>query len=474
MEAVSSHPQAEYFQLLEEFFERATGMTASAFATVDGFSSEVRRSAESLAPRGLSAFTWFEKAFSDHMSMHGTTDFSLAKRQRGSNLVLGGSSRFHGSQYRAVIRGLLLADAVLVPDPVLPWFEDGRTEERFRHVHLLQQVHGILHLKPLIDSDFGDPAVVVFPSWERMLESQDSYTQRALGSFIAGVVGNELGLEFESLMELSRYAEEQEEAFLRGIESAQLLVAPGGAPGDPLRQGINAYRKEISRYRDERWQRFAEQASDSAVVLNGLQERLSRFYHLLENADELSASPLLCLESHWHYLSKCASFLAARVRAPDVISSGLARVVEAIAGPALQWLDHLRLEDVVSVRREGGNQEFRRRLGSEMALLHESARGDLAEVTSRVLLTAKTLVREYDIELEAIRARFQKKYAWTAVAAAAAATTAFIPLLAPLVGATAPLVIGASYAAEKLDEIDERKRAQRSLMGVLAKAESRR
>jgi hypothetical protein len=59
-------------------------------------------------------------------------------------LVLGGGSRFQRSQLDSVLTAVLYSDTVLVPDPVMPWLERDRREERFRHVLLLKAVHTLL------------------------------------------------------------------------------------------------------------------------------------------------------------------------------------------------------------------------------------------------------------------------------------------------------------------------------------------
>lgn len=42
------------------------------------------------------------------------------------------------------------------------------------------------------------------------------------------------------------------------------------------------------------------------LLLNGVFERVRLHYHLLENAIELGAYPLLSQQAHWHYFEKCA------------------------------------------------------------------------------------------------------------------------------------------------------------------------
>ena len=166
------------FARLEEFFLRATGKSAAEFATIETFSDVIRANAHDLASRAETAFVWLDTEVRAFQARGGLSAFPAAKQLGGIRLVLGGSSRFLGSQLNSVSTVVLDSDTVLIPDPIMPWLERDRTEERFRHVLLLQAVHALLHLKPLVDADLHCPPVVVFPSWEKSLEDRDAQKRR--------------------------------------------------------------------------------------------------------------------------------------------------------------------------------------------------------------------------------------------------------------------------------------------------------
>lgn len=156
--------QQEFFQILAEFFERATGKKAANFATPDTFNETIRKDAENLGRRGEKAFSWGLDALVDFYSRQKMSAFQSARETGGMKLVLGGSSRFTNTHLQATRKMLLYADTILIPDPVLPWIEIGREEEKFRHVNLLQNMFLLLHLQPLVDADLTYPAIIVFPS----------------------------------------------------------------------------------------------------------------------------------------------------------------------------------------------------------------------------------------------------------------------------------------------------------------------
>ncbi len=151
---------------------RATGKSPTEFATVETFGDVIRASSRQIAARCEAAFAWLDREVRAFQAREGPDAYQAAKQLGGMRLVLGGGSRFLRSQLDSVSTAVLYSDTVLIPDPVMPWLEKDRREERFRHVLLLQAVHTLLHLKPLVDADLHYPPVVVFPSYEKLLEHE--------------------------------------------------------------------------------------------------------------------------------------------------------------------------------------------------------------------------------------------------------------------------------------------------------------
>lgn len=161
------------FSRLEEFFIRATGCTATEFCAVSEFDDTVRSRASSIAPRGQNAFEWLDTEVRQHQAREGMEAFRAAKEIGGLKLVLGGGSRFGETQLHSVMGITLYGDTILIPDPIMPWLERERVEERFQHVLVLKAAHAILQLKPLVDAALPYPPLVVFPSFEKSLEEDD-------------------------------------------------------------------------------------------------------------------------------------------------------------------------------------------------------------------------------------------------------------------------------------------------------------
>ncbi len=91
--------------------------------------------------RKYSAQTAYEKLESSLMNLYSTEGekvFRAAKILDACKLNLGGSSRFLETHLNATRKSLLFSDTVLIPDPIMPWIEERRDEEQFKHVIPLQ------------------------------------------------------------------------------------------------------------------------------------------------------------------------------------------------------------------------------------------------------------------------------------------------------------------------------------------------
>ena len=259
---------------LEEFFARATGTTAAEFASVESFSEAIRANAHKLAPRGEAAFMWLDQEVRNFQAKRGLSAFAAAKELGGMNLVLGGSSRFLGSELDSVSTAALYSDTVLIPDPVMPWLERERREERFRNVLLLQAVHTLLQLKPLVDEELPYPAVVVFPSWEKSLEEHDSQTRQGILRLLVDLLSRHLEMEFEDFSQIAKFVDDNPEAFYNAVDRERLFVGPGGSPGESLDKAIQRYEKHMDTWRSTEWLATYERLSPPAACLMGFLSEL--------------------------------------------------------------------------------------------------------------------------------------------------------------------------------------------------------
>ena len=463
--------QREFFRILDEFFRRATGNGPREFATFDSFAERIRRDAQRLAARAVDAYSYAYENLSSFYTKHGIELFGEAKKLGGLSFVLGGGTRFGHSQFESVRKVILYADTILIPDPILPWVEDPRKEERFRNVLLLETAFALLHLKPLVDADLPYPAILVFPSYEKSLERLDPTTQQRIHEFLLGVMSGQFGRDFGSLQELESFSSEKEEYFLSTVDNNHLFVAPGGSIGQPLNTALGDYLETIKQWRSADYLSRISQLPRGVIALTGILERIVPQYHLLENAEELACSPMMCLPAHWHYYSMTARFFEQRLKVRGILDEGVINTVRGINQPEFRWLGNIPVSDLVELRRNNENEEFRKTVKARISDLHGAALGDLNRVTSEVSRSLASLLAAHDKHAAEIVTKYESKYRKIAVGSWVTLAATLMPALAPMVGATAPLAVAGTYIATKLSEREERAKAAKSLMGILSAAE---
>jgi len=459
--------QRTFFNMLEEFFARA--YKTDIYAITPNFGAWIRTNVTHFGPTLASGYQWiFDQLAEYYEETRKAGVFGLGKRLGGVKLVLGGSSRFNEAQLSSVRKMVLYSDTILIPDPILPWIEAQREEERFRDVLMAENAYYLLHLKPLIDADLPYPPVVVFPSWEKTLEAQDPQTKEGQELLVTGVLSVELGCKFGNFSELLTFASDKPSEFLTGVDQKRLLVGPGGKPGAPLETSLRLYEEEIHRWRSAEHQKWISKLSPSKLVLNGLLERIEPMYHLFENAEELVANPMLPLEVHWHYYRLCSRFFEKRLNDLGLLEERVMAEIQALEAPSHEWLGDLPIKDLVELRRRGQNELFRTRMREFTSALQASSFADLNRVSSEINRAISALILEHQTTIREIQERYQRHALNTALLTAVTVAAKLVPTLAPLLGGMAILAPAGKLAWDTLSRRLDQRKASRSLMGILA------
>jgi Family of unknown function (DUF5677) len=425
--------QREFFEILDEFFRRATGSSAGEFAQMDSFGDRVRAEAHNISSRAGQALMFAHETLASFYKRFGSHLNSEAKALSGVKLVFGGSSQLHRSQLKAVSKMLLYADSILIPDPILPWIESPRVEEGLRTVRFLEAVFYLLHFRPLAEVDLPCPPILTFPSFEKSLEERDPTTQSRMGMFITRVLSHFLGRQFETPEELQRFVTTNEADFMQEVDEKNLFVAPGGHVGQPLHEALAQYEAEIKQWRSQSYQRTIAKMPKGALLLNGLFERLAPHYHLLENAEELSACPLIALNAHWHYYSLISKFFAARVQAHGSLNTQALAALDLVNTTPPNWLGDVPLAHLVELLSNGENQRFRVRLNDLVNELRIAPRSNLNMIVPKVCGGIASLIQESEHEIIAIQERYKPRYGEKAVVAYLTKGATYLPTLAPTV-----------------------------------------
>jgi len=425
--------QREYFQVLDQFFRMATGVCAEEFAPMDSFGDRVRAEAQKLGGRGPQAYMYAHEAFQAFYKRFGLHIFPGAKNLAGLKLVLGGSSRFGESQFDCVRKMSLYADTILIPDPIFPWIESSRGEERFRNILLLETAFVLLHLKPLLDAELPSPPILVFPSFEKSLEEGDPTTQARISSLITRVLSHYLRRQFANIGELQRFVVSEEAEFMRAVDEHSLFVAPGGVVGQPLKEALERYEEEIKRWRSESYQSAMKELPKGVILLNAIMERLAPQYHLLENAGELSSCPLLPLRAPWHYYSLVSKFFAAQLAASGNLEEKAPDAFDLMNEPQPKWLGNVSVVELVEFLKNGENSAFRTRLKQAVSRLRDAPLSDLSRTAPEVCRDVASLLQGHNTEVESILEKYKTRYGDVGTQHYVTTGASFMPTLAPSV-----------------------------------------
>lgn len=462
--------QRHLFELFAEFFQRATGSDVQGFATLESFDEVVRSRAKELALRAKDAFPWADSELRDFYARESVNSFKTAREIGGLKLVQGGSSRFLGSQLNSVRGSLLYADTVLVPDPVLPWLESARQEERFRHVLILQAVFFVLQLKPLVDAELPYPAVFVFPSFEKSLEDNDEQTLEGTTQLIADLIAHFVDAGVQTFEDVLALLTSDPDRFLKEVDRQKLFIAPGGPIDEPLLKALRRYEQYLETNRSQEWLKQHRKLPIPMRVMNGIMERLNHQYHLLENCEQLHSHPLLSIQQQAHYFRLISVTNSARLNHLGVLDRQRQALIEGFGKERLHWLCRVPIDTLVELRKNNENATFRKRLEAVVRTMHDSAVEDSDRVAAEVSHELSSAIGDHQREVRKIQNRYSRIHGQTAVAAWAALGAVLIPSLSPFLGAAVPLAVAAKYAWNKIEERSEKKALSKSLMGVLASA----
>jgi len=461
--------QKEYFNILNEIFERSLGCHYRKFCQIGDFGKTIKRISENQVSKIFEGLNWGYNKLIEFYNKNRIEPFQMSKEIGGVKLVLGGNSRFTPNKFNSIKRMLLYTDTILIPDPVLPWIEIQRKEERFASLHFLNNIFNLLHLKPLVDAKLQYPAVVVFPSWEKSLEKNDNYTQSAINNLTTLVFSYFLNREFPTIQDLMIFSNNEQNEFLEEVEKNNLFIAPGGKK-DKLTESLNTYKKFIKEQRSKDFLDSAKKLSDGSIILIGVMERLAAQFHLLENSESLEGQPMICENANWHYYKLICQSYEGRLSRLNILNPETTQTVRSLTESRFEWLGNIPIEDIKELREENKNEEFRVRLKAYTEDLYNSRIQDLDRVAGEVSRAINSLIKEHQVTLKEIQEEYNKKHQKTLAFSIITAAPIFIPALAPFLGVIAPLATASKYTLDKIDEIKDKQKQSKSLLGVLAKA----
>lgn len=477
--------QCELFRLFEELFVNLTGVASDAVSSEE----EIKvRMLHRIRSRKNDAFNDFNATADEleHLYQQNAAPvFKIAKSLGGVKVVTGGQRAYGPSALTATRIAGLYCDTQLIPDPVYPFFA-GDLHLNAKHLQLAIVLFYILPLRPLVDARLQEPPVLIFPSFEEGLEEKDAITQSGIASLLVKVVAPVCNANLKTIEELFEFARKHENSFLDAISRERLFVPPGGDPKNvsTAQDAASTYLRELKGIRSEDVLSAMKQLPCGVLVLNGILERLRPQYHLIENAEELTAQPMLSQGVHWYYFERCALAEAHELVNERVISRESLDVLRALQDDSLRWLANIPIEGLVDLRRNLEHAELREQLKKCTSQLTSAGSVELEAVTKEVRHGLEVLIQRQQKAIKEIEAKYSPKK-WAAAvggtaSAAAAASMFFMPTLAAISSVATPVASviaglaggGMTYAKELVGQTVEKRKSRKTLLGLLATAHS--
>lgn len=477
--------QAELFRLFAQLFGalvgRAVGLVADEPEIRERMMWRMAHDDAEMVPRVNAAAEELEAFY----TANAHPAFAHAKTLGGMRLVTGGQRTFGPSALSGVRITGLYADTQLIPDPVHPFFTSD-LHLNAMHFQLAQALFYILQLRPLVDPGFPVPPVFVFPSFEQPLQDNDAHTMHGMEQLALRLIGPLCDGTVTSLDGLFDYAHKHEDVFGQAVLENRLFVPPGGDPNHFLqpRDAVQEYIAQLEGVRSNEAIDLLKKQPAGVVILNGVLERLAPQYHLIKNANELGAQPLLSQITHWHYFEKCASANATDLRRREVLSEQAFQTLRAVQDDSLSWLANIPVDGLRELIANNEHHWLREELNKYTSQLAGAGAINTNEMVREVSHGLASIVQRQQKAMKDIEKKYEPKK-WAAYlgggAGLAVAGAAMLPLLSPFLGVATPAVAAAAaigggalgFGKEKLGEFAEKRHAQRSMLGMLATARTK-
>lgn len=400
--------------------------------------------------------------------------FDDARALGGLKLVLGGGSRFYGTQREAVARTTLYADTILVPDPVYAWLEVERHDVRSVAFEVFKTIHHLLLLRPIVESHSEVIPVVLFPSFEKTLEKNDTTTQTAMNGLVTAYMNAGLHRGYAAMSEVFEDARTAPERFVEDVAKARLFVPRGDdAPPADVREAIRAYREEVLGHRTGPELELVQGLNDAEVLALAIFESVAPQFHLFENSTSFDAQPMMCFPNHWHYYRKLSSGVHDELQRSGLVSPRTLALVQALQQERFGWLSGVDMSQLAALRESSEFREFRGVLDACASSLQEVQLSDIDRVGSEMATAIASLLDKHDREGRRLVEESDTKHKKTAILTGAAAAVTFLPALAGVLTGVGAFAVLSRYLFDKVDERKARVALSRSLIGVLASASRR-
>lgn len=473
--------QTELFRLFAQLFAALTGRAVELIANEQEIKDRMLWRLEHEPDAMAEAANTASDELAAFYSANAVKLFQHAKTLGGMRLLTGGQRTFGPSALNAVRITGLYADTQLLPDPVHP-FLSADLHLNAKHLQLAHALFYVLQLRPLVDAGLPVPPVFVFPSFEEGLEEHDAHTKHGMEQLAVRMVAPLCDGTVTSVGELFEYASKHGDLLAPALLASGLFIPPGAQPDQRLGvpEAVQAYIAALEGVRSEEMVARMKTLPTGVLLLNGVLERVRPHYHLLENATELGAQPLLSQRAHWHYFEKCAQANAEDLRRKSVLSEQAFQTLRAVQDDSLSWLATIPVQTLTELIANNEHRWLREELNKYTAQLAGGTTIDTNDMVREVSFGLASLVQRQQKAMGDIERKYAPKkmaaYLGGGSGLAVAAAASLLPSLSPLLGVAIPVAAAAAavgggvlgFGKEKIGEQVEKRQAERSMLGVLA------
>lgn len=480
--------QCELFRLFACMFAALTGVDVDHIKDYDEVRTRLIARFQDEHSAMANGFNAAADELAEFYRARGQEIFQYAKGLGGMKVVAGGQRQYTEASLHATRISGLCTDTQLIPDPIYP-FLAGDLELNAKHLQLAHALYYLLPLRPLVDARLPVPPVVVFPSFEEALEQHDAVTQVGIESLLLQVTTPICEGSISGVGDLFEYARKQQDKFLRAVMDAQLFVPQGHGPGEfkDAHDALKAHIASVEGVQSKRMVDALKNAPSGIAVLMVLMGRLRPQFHLLENANELQAQPLMALAVQWHYFGLCAKASARELVNKQVLSEANYVTLQALQDDSVSWLANIPIDGLLEMRRNMEVSTFREELKKYTSQLAAAGPLELDDVVKEVNHGLSSLIQRHTKAMEDVKGKYWPKIVGAAAGATVGAvglgSLAFLPALAAVAAVAVPAgaVLGAlgGGAVGAMKELagakaEQRQLSRHSLLGILAAAKGQR
>ena len=473
--------QPELFRLFAQLFAALTGRAVELVANEREIKDRMLWRLEHESEAMAQAANTASDELAAFYSANAVKLFQHAKTLGGMRLVTGGQRTFGPSALNAIRITGLYADTQLLPDPVHP-FLSGDLHLNAKHLQLAHALFYVLQLRPLVDAGLPVPPVFLFPSFEEGLEENDAHTKHGMEQLAVRMIAPLCDGAVASVGDLFDYAKKHGDSFAHALLASGLFIPPGAQPDQRLgvAEAVTAYLAALEGVRSEEMLARMKTLPTGVLLLNGVLERVRPHYHLLENANELGAQPLLSQRAHWYYIEKCSQVNAEDLRRKSVLSEQAFQTLRAVQDNSLSWLATIPVQTLTELIANNEHRWLREELNKYTAQLASTAAIDTNDMVREVTFGLASLVQRQQKAMSDIERKYAPKkmaaYLGGGSGLAIAAAASLLPSLTPFLGVAIPVAAAAAavgggvlgFGKEKIGEQVEKRQAERSMLGVLA------